>query len=336
MERRFVFSSKRMSASPTQRGFRDRLTGPSALVLLSLLWACSNLRAELLPAVAAVPVGRLERQALPLVLLAGLATAFALLRKEPWPRGRLFCGAILLGAGLFLLPALLENFSAMTTSAYTRTMLLTLASVFAVVFAPYMGGQGGGEIRHSLVAALAGVAGALLVFPAEFPGTFAPISGFTAAVLAAACLAATNCYAVTWARDLGSPAEGDLAPRVPLAASVAVAAGSAAAGLLSVSAFFERSLWQWKVAAPEWLWSAMLELPALLLLFWLFRRVTAVQMTTRFTLAPLLAVLVGSAALRASMQARTWLGLLLMAAGSGWLLFAPQDVVSKPSRTLGL
>ena len=62
------------------------------------------------------------------------------------------------------------------------------------------------------------------------------------------------------------------------------------------------------------------------------RRMTAVRMTTRFLIAPLLANLIGLAFLRPGVQLRGWLGLSLIALGSGWLLLAPKMSRSEPAR----
>jgi hypothetical protein len=48
-------------------------------------------------------------------------------------------------------------------------------------------------------------------------------------------------------------------------------------------------------------------------------------MTTRYVLAPFIAILVGLALMQPVVGARVWLGLALMAGGAGWLLFAPVD-----------
>jgi drug/metabolite transporter (DMT)-like permease len=63
----------------------------------------------------------------------------------------------------------------------------------------------------------------------------------------------------------------------------------------------------------------------LLLLFWLMRRMSAVPMTTRFLLAPLIANIVSLLLLRPTVSLRAGLGLLLIAAGAGWLLFRPES-----------
>jgi drug/metabolite transporter (DMT)-like permease len=74
-------------------------------------------------------------------------------------------------------------------------------------------------------------------------------------------------------------------------------------------------------------WLVLVTLPGLLLLFWLMRRMSAARMTTRFVLAPWLAVLAGIALERPALTARMILGLVLMIAGAGWLLLVPEDAV---------
>ena len=62
-------------------------------------------------------------------------------------------------------------------------------------------------------------------------------------------------------------------------------------------------------------------LPALLLLFWLMRRMAASRMTARFLLAPLLAILAGMALERSAPPLRGWIGMALLAGaqdGSCW------------------
>jgi drug/metabolite transporter (DMT)-like permease len=53
-------------------------------------------------------------------------------------------------------------------------------------------------------------------------------------------------------------------------------------------------------------------------------------------LAPLMAILIGMALARPDVEPRTWLGLLLVAGGAGWLLFAPDDKPDANSSTLKL
>jgi drug/metabolite transporter (DMT)-like permease len=67
------------------------------------------------------------------------------------------------------------------------------------------------------------------------------------------------------------------------------------------------------------------DVPALLLLFWLMQHMSATRMTTRFLIAPLLANIAGLLFLRPEVSLLEWMGLALITAGAAWLLFAPQD-----------
>ena len=81
-------------------------------------------------------------------------------------------------------------------------------------------------------------------------------------------------------------------------------------------------------------WTA-LDLASLALLFWLMPRMNAVQMTTRFLIAPLVANLISLALLRPHVDVQSWIGLLLIAAGSVGLLIAPADRDESGLFTLG-
>jgi drug/metabolite transporter (DMT)-like permease len=65
--------------------------------------------------------------------------------------------------------------------------------------------------------------------------------------------------------------------------------------------------------------------PALMLLFWLLGRMSAVRMTTRYLLAPLITVLAGIALEQPAITTRMILGTGLMGAGVVWLLVAPDE-----------
>ena len=73
-----------------------------------------------------------------------------------------------------------------------------------------------------------------------------------------------------------------------------------------------------------------------LLLFWLMPRMPAPLLATRYILAPLLAILIGAIALQSvqEVRLRTWLGMMCMAIGAFWILFAPRETPG--SSTLSL
>ena len=280
-------------------------------LLLCLLWAADSLRADLFsPAADALPP--LERQALQFAVPAIAATLTAVLRKAGWPRGRQLVQCILASLGLFVVPALLVHFSREWISELTRVALFSLVPVFALIFEPYIGRGSEALSESRLVAALVAMAGTLCVFPVEMPGSIASGGAFCAVIAAAACIGAANSGAVVLAADL---------PGGSLAAMAAIMCGAGAAGFALASAVTEHAIWSWNVAGPGLVWSAAVEWPSLLLLFWLMHRMSAVQMTTRFLLAPLIANLISLILLRPTVNLRAALGLLLIASGTGWLLF---------------
>ncbi len=289
-----------------------RARAAAALVGLSLLWALGALRGDLLPGLlrAAETLPRLERRALEWAGLAAGAAMVALASQARWPRGRQALEALLAGVGLLAAPALLVDAAGTWVDGLTRVALFSLTPVLAVVLEPYLGAESAAQEQGGLLPALVAVAGVLCVFPVELPGGPGAALAWGAVVLAALCAAAANCRAVRAAQDA---TEWRAAPMAALgAATTAVALGAA-------SACTERAVIPHGLAA-EAAWLALVELPALLLLFWLMRRMTAARMTLRFVLAPLLASVASVALLRPSVSLRAAAGLGLMAAGAGWML----------------
>ena len=304
----------------------------AALLLLSLLWTGSALRVDLLPDLQPNLLPHLERQVLTLALLALSAGLIAIERGAEWPRWRLIRDAIVIGLGLFALPAVLIDLADGSVSGLARIALLTLVPLFAVIFEPYIGLRSAPQNRGGLLAALVAGSGSFLVFPVAIPNSISAGGAFVAVILAAACIAAANCYGVTTATALNGGAKGQIA----MMASIASA--SAAAALTIASICLEQPIWKWNALEPELLWSAAIELPALLLVFWLMRRMSAPRMATRYALAPLLAIVIEVALLQYGRDVRlqTWLGLILMAAGAAWILFAPPEETQPSALPLDL
>jgi drug/metabolite transporter (DMT)-like permease len=247
-------------------------------------------------------------------LLAVAAGLIAVARRAHWPRGLPFGNSVLIGLGLFVAPAGLVFLADGWVPGLARTALFTLVPVFTLVFEPYAGGGLDRQSHGALLAALASVAGALRVFPVALPASSEAALALCAVILAAACVAAANCKAVVVATELVSKSTSAMA---------AIAGATAAVAFAAVSAVMERPIWNWETLAPELLWSAVVEVPALLLLFWLMSRMSATRMATRYVIAPLLAILIGATLMRSALVPRTWLGLLSMAGGAAYLLLAP-------------
>jgi drug/metabolite transporter (DMT)-like permease len=305
-----------------------RLTGiktfpAGALILLCLLWAVASLRPDLLP--ASLPQNNtspLLNQAGILAMFAIIAAITAFLQRATWPHRRVLLKTLLVGAGLITLPALLVELAKGYIDDQTRVALFSLVPVFAVVLEPHLD-SASQPPRAALACALAAVAGTLLIFPVELPTTPAAALAFGGMLIAVISVAAANALAVKLARDL-SP--------LSLCGFAAIAAGSAAFPLAVAGLCFAPRAWP-AVHISAW---AILDLLALALLFWLMRRMSAIRMTTRFLIAPLIANVIALAFLRPGVQTRAWLGLLLIALGSGWLLLSPEDDAGKSGSPLGI
>jgi len=285
------------------------------LLLLCFLWSLGSLRSDLLRNLTLHPLPPMEKQAVPFALLAVTAALVALIRRTDWPGGHRLLPPILVGLGLFVVPAVLVSLSREWVPELMRVALFSLAPVFAVVLEPYIGHVAGTQRRDGLPSALAAVVGTLCIFPVEIPRSPAAGIAFGAVILAVACVAAANCQAVRVVIRT---------PGKPVAPLAAIAGATAAVGLVAASVLMEQPFLTWNALAPELAWSAVIELPGLLLLFWLMRRMSAARMTTRFVLAPLITLLIGLVLLRPSLTLRTWLGMLLIGAGVGWLLLAAE------------
>ena len=289
---------------------------------LCLLWAAALLRTDLLPGTGSgVRISPLELEALLLGLFSILAGVAAQVRRAPWPRGKALSAAVMAGVGIFVVPALLTAVSKAWVDDSARVALFSLVPVFAVVLEPHLG-TGTAAVRGGLAAALVAVVGTLLVFPVEIPQTGMAGLGFCGMLVAAAAVAAGNCVGVATCRQreiswlgFGAAAAG-IAAFLIGALGLVVGRGDADAVTLD----------GWAVSA----------LAALVLLFWLMPRLSAVGMSTRFLIAPLLANLIGLAFLRPGVQWRGWLGLALIALGSGWLLLGPRDEAESSGMSLGL
>jgi cadmium resistance protein CadD (predicted permease) len=291
------------------------------LLLLSLLSASSVWKTDLTPGLVPGLLPHYERQALPFVLLALMAGSIVLVRRPKWPQRSQVRSSVLVGFGLFVLPGWLLSFARAWVPELARAALLTLVPVFALVLEPYIGNPSEAPARGGLAAALVAVAGALFVFPVTTPTTVEAGDACLVVILAAVCIATANCLGVAAATRLACESI------FPIATMAAIASTTAATLLAVSSVLFERPIWKWETLAPELFWSAAVEVPQLMLLFWLMPRLSATKMATRYLLAPVLAIVIGALLLQSvqELHLRTWLGLVGMALGSAWLLFAPES-----------
>jgi drug/metabolite transporter (DMT)-like permease len=300
----------------------------AALLLLSLLWTVGLLRQDAFPNWSDSPLPPLLGQAVPLGILGMIAYAFVRLRRYPRPGGRLLLAAIVVGFGLFVLPALLIAGAQGIVHPLTRAALFVLTPVFAVVLEPYLGrGQPATGENRGLLAALVGFSGALCIFPVGIPESITSAAAFCAVIVASLSIASANCAATA------------MVTLESLPTFTAVATSAAAISLAVVSAAIERPQWHTVFASSQqiWLnliWAAGVEVPALGLLFWLMPRMTASRMATRFLWPVVFAVPIAAVVFHAPPARRSWLGVLLMAAGAGYLLFSSERASEAPRLSL--
>lgn len=299
----------------SERNLRDAAP-VVGLLLLCFLWSLGSLRSDLAPGVLATDLPPFERDAVHLGVLAVVGWLLTAALGAKWPKGGRIWDAVLIGLGLFVVPALLGAASKDEIPDLTRVALYSLTPVFAVAFEPYLGRLTEKQSKGGLLAALGCVIGTLGVFPLLIPRTWQGAAGFAAVILAVACVAATNCRAV---RALSEMPHKSAAPMAAIAGAVS-AVLFAGASLIG-----EHPTWSHAEVGTEIAWSTAVELPNLLLLFWLMRRMSAVRMTTRFIVTPLIVNMVGLILLRPAMGIRAGLGILLLTVSAGWLLLAREE-----------
>ena len=292
---------------------KGRLGSLAGLAGLCMLWALSVLRGELFPNLflvsARLPVFASQ------AFVLGLFGVVALLlagrnRAAQKPRIQLLRG-LWISCGLFLIPGIAVAGSRPFVPEFSRVALLSLVPVFAVVLDPYLGTREGSGSRWGLAAAVTAVAGTLCVFPLEVPVSMGAAAGFAAVVVAAFSIAAANCRLVCVANAIETGTLWRVA---------AIAALTGAMGFAIATAIFERPFEVSARMMPDLIWNAVVDVPALFLLFWLTKRMSAPQMTARYLLAPLLANLLELAVFQPRAGLRAGIGLLLIAAGAVGIL----------------
>ena len=169
-------------------GSKSRTPAVAGILLLSLLWSLGPLRSDLLPNATQSPAPPLETATLLFALLAMASAILAAARHASWPRGRDLGSIVVIGLGLFAVPAILVAVAAGLVSSLTRVALFSLVPVFAVVFEPYLGSESMRPPRAALLAALAAIAGTLCIFPLDAPGSIEGGAAFLGLILAAALL----------------------------------------------------------------------------------------------------------------------------------------------------
>ena len=315
-----------MSGSDPTRLTRPQWCGFLALCLLSASsWLVDGAWPSLLPAA--------ERQALHdgLIALAvgGVgwkSISWGALRARPWVK-LAAASVCLLG-----LPAALVQVAAAGMSEVTAAALFALLpAVVVLLVANFDFGRAGAAVAsRSLVPALAGFAGTLLLLSSfALPQSLRQTS-LQALVVVAVVIAAV---ASVWMYRL--LAEFSLVE--------AVGISCLANGLFSCASLLVANLTA-RDAAQTWVASGsslgievataiLFDLPQVMLLLWLMRVVAPARLAARTLVIPLLTVLEGYALLRPALSLRSLCGAALIAAGA-WRLLAASPREEEPTLVL--
>lgn len=234
---------------------------------------------------------------------------------EPLPR-RSLISILITGLCIFVLPSAAYEFASTAVTPSTTTALFCAIPVFttvaAAVFAPGM------TQRQLLWPSLAGLLGALLLFPSELPASLR--SELLFAFLVASCIA----IAIAAVR-IHSVLQG-----VPLPQAVAIIAlgASISLGVYGLSLGWPHI--SILILEVETFRCLAFDLPFVWLLTWLLRETDPICLSSRFLLTPLVTVLEGYAIIHILPDTRQLTAIVLITAGALVLLYKndPEDTPS--------
>ncbi len=295
---------------------RCGLSPAVGLLLLSALWAFGWLLPDLFLHSGATTISLPLGQAILFSVFAAMTWSVAAAQRLEFPRGRHAWKCAGIGVGLFVIPTSAAAFAGGWISNFDQVAVLCVTPVFAVALEPYLQNTLPRRGKAALAGTLVAIAGILCLFPLETPGSFRAGAALVVLLVAIFALAATNCIAVRLASAL--PVRSGL----PMAA---LAGGASAIYFAVIAAVTRPIAWDSSSLQIYLLRLFLVDIPGLFLLFWIMGRLSASRMTARFLLAPLFASVAGLALEQTLPPLRALLGIVLLAGGSGWLVFAPAE-----------
>jgi drug/metabolite transporter (DMT)-like permease len=253
----------------------------------------------------------LEQQGIVFGVLGVIALVFA--GRRGWSRDRGLAYARLAAAavGFFGVPIVAAEYARGSVPAISRSALFALVPV-VVVMVVASGDTTGREERGArlfLVPALVGVGGLLLLLPLQFSGS---ARGWI--VLAVVCagvvlVGLTSVWLYRLLRGFG------------LADAVAVVGLANAVFLLVWSAVREDVVWRGSGLTSVMSVGSLVDLVEVWLIVWLLREMPPIRFAARYLVIPLVTVLESFVLMRPAWTVRMVFGTVLLAAGTGALLF---------------
>lgn len=248
-------------------------------------------------------------------VLIGVIGLLAWLRTG-WPRlAARSAGAIALaGIAVFALPAVVLQVTAGSVSEFFSVALFCSIPVFTVLLLGAWNSTGSGGISsRGLIASVAGLGGALRLFPVELPTStrgwvFAALLALSCVSIAAACIL------------LHRLLQGARLPAV-----VAILSFASAAALGSYDTTLGWPVLSLHAVSIQCLRCLVFDLPVVWLTVWLLREVSPQRLCARFLLAPLITAAEGYATMRAGIDLTAAIAMLLIAAGGVMLLLGRES-----------
>jgi drug/metabolite transporter (DMT)-like permease len=211
----------------------------------------------------------------------------------------------------FAMPLVAIEYTRGSVSATSRSALFAMVPVVVVMVlaAGDVTGLGERGARRSLIPALIGLGGLLLLLPLEFSGS---VHGRV--MLGVVCAAVVLVgFASVWLYRL---LQG-----VGLVRAIAVMGVANAVVLLSWSFVHEEMVWRWSGLVSVMSVQSLVDVVEILLLVWLLREMRPVPFASRYLVIPLVTILESFILMRPEWTVRIGFGTVLLAVGAGMLLF---------------
>ena len=229
--------------------------------------------------------------------------------------GRVYAWLAVASLGLFGVPDVVAEYAGGSVPSLSRVALYAMVPV-VVVMVVAAGSASEGETRGarmSLIPALIGLGGLLLVLPLEFSGS---VRGWIMLTIVCAAVVLVGVVSVWLHRLLGA---------TRFTTAVAMAGLANAVFLLLWSVVHEQMAWPWSGLASAGSLTSLVDAMEILLILWLVRKMTPVRFAARYFAIPLLILVEGYVLERPELTVRLVSGTVFLAAGAGMLLFFKAD-----------
>jgi len=262
-----------------------------------------------IPAEMSDGLSALEQQGLIFSLVGLAALMFVVREKQSRSNGR-WVGLAGAGVGFFGVPMVVAEYARGSVPATSRSALFAMVPVVVVMMiAAGHSAEREEGARRFLAPALAGLGGLLLLLPLQFSGS---ARGSIMLAVVCATVVLVGVASVWLYRSLHG---------IAFAKAVAVVGFANAVFLLVWSAVRGDMTWRWSGVASVLSVSTLVDVVEVLLLLWLMREMQPMRFAARYLAIPLVTVLESYVLVRPELTVRMGFGTVLLAVGTGMLLF---------------